>query len=497
MLKLDQYHLTLPISTSMVYSWVTKLGCTYEGHSQTYFTDGHERPVVHSRNVYIEQKRSIALRQPLWVRVEKSSLSPQELANFDNLKKSGDEDFYAEVYDCEIDGKACIEFHVDLLNDGGVIETFDALRSALGRDGGHYSVRFPEAARASCKAQHSKEVCKCDREVYYIGQGESISKAFALEVNEWVIQSVRGPRKKTEGPAEMVSAFQDETRGFGLPLSQDELDRVTKFREERGRSALKRTPGTRHLVFGKDKGGSWDFDRFEKQFVDVMDVLEVIEKDKQIVFEVDHSAGHSKMREDGLHTSYMNVKYGGTQRMLRNTKVTEGLYSPGAKPYPRKLAVGDTQRMVFQAGDPPPFYDVDAPQRDTKEVREKASNKNDNALVSEGGGTEGATSATATTEEWIRECYVGKPKGMKQVLWERGLWVDKMRTGDEVQPEENMATVLGKFAGLSERENSTAAHHRESWPHPGAIAQIPPRGCRGWDRIFLGDVEGALSAGNQ
>ncbi|CAM9359628.1 unnamed protein product [Sphacelaria rigidula] len=204
--------------------------------------------------MYIKQKREIALRQPLWVRVEKSSLKTKELEKLDALKETGDDYFYAEVYNCTINGEACIEFHVDLLNDGGVIETFDALGNALGPNGGQYSVRFEAAAGASCKAHHSEEVCKCRRKVYYM-QDESIYKAYGREGNEWVIQVVRGLRKKTEGPGEMISAFQDERRGFGLPVSTDELQRVNHFRHERGRPALKRTPGTRHLVFGKNKGG--------------------------------------------------------------------------------------------------------------------------------------------------------------------------------------------------------------------------------------------------
>ncbi|CAM9804140.1 unnamed protein product [Sphacelaria rigidula] len=325
MRKLERYNLTLLISASTIHSWVTKLGCTYERHSQSYYTDGHERhDVVESRNEYIEQKREIASRQPLRVHVEMSSLSEQELAKFDVLKGTGDETDDAEVYECETNGEACIEFHVDLLNDGGVIETFDALRKALGPDRGRYSVRRPKAASASCKAHHPKEVCKCDRKVYCIGQDESIYKVYAREGNEWVIQGVRGLRKKTEGAGEMISAFQDETRGFGLPLTKDELERVNKFREERGRPALQRTSGSRHLVFGKNKGGYWGFELFERQVVDVMDVLKVIEAEKQIVFEVDHSAGHAKMREDRLHTSSMNVKYGGKQKVFRDTTMAEG-----------------------------------------------------------------------------------------------------------------------------------------------------------------------------
>ncbi|CAM9286210.1 unnamed protein product [Sphacelaria rigidula] len=450
MMKLERYNLTLPISASTIHSWVTKLGCTYERHSQSYYTDGHERPdVVESRNEYIKQKRGIALRQPLWVHVEKSSLSEQELAKFEVLKGTGDETDDAEVYECEIIDKA---------------------------------VCRPKAASASCKAHHSKEVCKCDRKMYYIGQDVSIYKVYAREGNEWVIQGVRDLRKKTEGAGEMISAFQDEMRGLGLSLTKDELERVNKFREERGRPALQRTPGSRHLVFGKNKGGYWGFEQFEKHVVDAMDVLEVIEPEKQIVFEVDHSAGHAKMREDGLHTSSMNVKYGGRQKVLRDTTMTEGClgsaqatmyklgetwsteYRVGATPHPKKLKVGDTKCMTFKSGDPPPFYDVDAPEVNTKMVRKKTPKKKDSAPVPEGKGTEGATSSTEETEEYIKEGYIGKAKGIKQVLWERGLWLDQMGTGDKVRPDKNIVTVLGKLPDFRD-ERSVLQHTVESRGH--------------------------------
>ncbi|CAM9757725.1 unnamed protein product [Sphacelaria rigidula] len=100
--------------------------------------------------------------------------------------------------------------------------------------------------------------------------------------------------------------------------------------------------------------------------------------------------------------------------------------------------------MTFKSGDPPPFYDVDAPEIDTKMVRKKTPKKKDSAPVPEGEETGGATSSTEETEEYIKEGYVGKAKGMKQVSWERGLWVDQVGTGDKVRPENNIVTVLGK-----------------------------------------------------
>lgn len=61
---------------------------------------------------------------------------------------------------------------------------------------------------------------KCREGELHSGQDEACFKAYAREGNAWVVQRVRRVRKKAEGLEEMVSAFQDEERGFGLPLSE-------------------------------------------------------------------------------------------------------------------------------------------------------------------------------------------------------------------------------------------------------------------------------------
>ena len=68
-----------------------------------------------------------------------------------------------------------------------------------------------------------------------------------------------------------MSAFQDEKRGFSLPLSADELAKVNFFRQQEGRSPLKETPGLRFLLPGKNGKGYWGFADFEQQAIDTMD----------------------------------------------------------------------------------------------------------------------------------------------------------------------------------------------------------------------------------
>ena len=73
-----------------------------------------------------------------------------------------------------------------------------------------------------------------------------------------------------------------------------------------------------------------------------------------------------------------------------------------------KLQLGGQQSFVFAEGDPPPFYKLDAPKLD-RVVKKNRKRKKATVLV-----------------DVVEEGYVGKAKGMQQVLWERGLWVRGM-----------------------------------------------------------------------
>ena len=160
--------------------------------------------------------------------MEWSSLSETDQKAFNDLRETGGDACSAETYHFEVGGKKHIEFHVELLG-GGSDERYDALREGLGKEGGIYSVRFDQAAKATCKHFHAPQVCNCNPSVYHAGQDEIVYKAYAREGTEWVIRGVRGLRKKAVSPGEMVSTFQDEGRGFGHPLSEDELAAVNRI----------------------------------------------------------------------------------------------------------------------------------------------------------------------------------------------------------------------------------------------------------------------------
>lgn len=456
----DVYGIVKPVSRGLVHSWMQKMDCVFDRATQTYYTDGHNKPeVIADRLVYFAELRRLSLRQPLWVQVPLADVPAEAL---ETIEHNG---LPCEVYKYEREGVDFIEFHVDRLGREGEAGgkgtstdrgAFDIVRKKS-ENGGNFSVRFKAEADSPCRAGH-EGVCFCHLPAWHMGQDECIFKAYLREGKEWVVAGVRGLRKKTEGPGIMVSAFQDEIRGFGFEMTSEELARVNAFRSVNGRPALKDTPGTRFLEYGKNKDGYWNYDMFAEQCVDVMDCFEVLYPGWQLVMEVDHSSGHAKYREDGLHVGNMNVKWGGVKGgEMRDTKVTAACLGPNpatvvwiGKRYDCKLKPGDVQHATFQAGDPPPFYDLDAEPKSKKRGR-----KVKGPSVGKGKNT------------WVSEPtigYEGKPKGIRQMLWERGLWEGGMTGRADPKTGKNCYTVLGSCPDFR-AEKSALQHVVESRGH--------------------------------
>lgn len=241
-----------------------------------------------------------------------------------------------------------------------------------------------------CAFNHAQGICRCSLPLIHSGQDESIFKAYQKSQYQWVVQGVRGLRKKTDGPGEMVSGWKDELRGFGHPLSEEELSLLNNFRKARGREPLTSSPAVRFLSYGKNKDGYWTYEHFSQQVVDMLDLYECLYPNAQVLMEVDWSSGHSKHRADALNVSSMGVNFGGKQSTPHSSRMVEGCLSEGAT-----LKEGDFQYFYFRSiderrddgatdglPDPPPFYKP-------------------NLQPSE---------------------YVGLAKGKKQVLYERGKW---------------------------------------------------------------------------
>ena len=141
--------------------------------------------------------------------------------------------------------------------------------------------------------------------------------------------------------------------------------------------------------------------------MDVLDVYDALMPHLQVVVEVDWSAGHAKEQEDGLAVKRMNINVGqertkgfipktsGTGIADGGVVITEGCVHPGGQLH--NIRVGGRQHFAFGRRDEMnPF--------EPNNVREKY------------GGA----------------AAVGQPKGVRQILWERGFDV-KGKKGDELR----------------------------------------------------------------
>jgi hypothetical protein len=317
-----------------------------------------------------------------------------------------------------------------------------------------------------CPRNHTYEVCCCHKPTLRIGQDESVYHSHAQSRKQWVVNGNRPLRPKGQGAGEMWSLFTEHVRrGFGIEMTMTELARVNTARAEINWKPLIESPGARCLVYGKNKEGYWDYNHMEIQTRDVIHAYEVLHPQFQIVLEMDWSSGHAKKASGALDASNTGIYFGGAKPPQRASKILRGCVGPnarGLKMWFRKYQRGErgvnrgesrtgewfltkvassvevkvgaeegrNQLMVFdrsastatrggaaaeQTPIPPPWYQLDAPLVDeiagTKEVKSDSKK----------GGP-----STVTLEDKISPGYVGKPKGIKQILWERGLWVDGM-----------------------------------------------------------------------
>jgi hypothetical protein len=264
----------------------------------------------------------------------------------------------------------------------------------------------------------------------------------------------------------MISAFQSREFGFGFQeVTDEELARINSYRretkpkyedEEAAMEVLKtanKAPLTKELNFvyefdyGKNKEGYWNYNYMVIQLEDCVDVVKALYGDQfEYVFLFDHSCGHDKKRANGLDASSMNSGFGGKQPCLHDSTLTEGCLGPFEHDW--KLKVGDVQCFIWKPNDIGPFYMTpqeralkrDDVAREGVHTKEHFSVKKLKELVEQSGFGIPLDRSLRLKRDWQEYCeekgiatfrlvpkvdegWVGKPKGLLQVLWERG-WID-------------------------------------------------------------------------
>jgi hypothetical protein len=135
---------------------------------------------------------------------------------------------------------------------------------------------------------------------------------------------------KDDGIGMMISAFQSRKFGFGLMLTQHDINKVNEHRigkkyydekaamEKRG-SLFKKpltisdNPFVYYFNYGAQEEGYWCYKMMVLQLEDVIDCLTILHPEFDYLFLFDHSCGHDHQHEDELNAGRMLKLFGGKQ----------------------------------------------------------------------------------------------------------------------------------------------------------------------------------------
>ena len=330
---------------STAWRWMKALGMKYSDRRKNYYVDGHEREdVILSRNIFVKEYLIGEMRMHRWVQL------PLEQAIHQGLDIESGYHYISES------SETFIEFHVDA-ND--VAKKFGNGMNF----GGNLSVRFPENEKI----------------LLSFGHDEVIFNKNAFSNKCWSGPGGEQPLvPKDDGTGIMVSGMQSREFGFGFrEITTEELYYINKERagksyaDEKAAtkvlgSKLKEVlmkednPFIRYFQFGANNEGYWSYEHLIIQIEDCVDVLRGVLDFNQyeIRFMVDHSCGHDRQRDDGLSVCHMNRDYGGKQRMMHRSKITEDILGP----HNPLLQCNEVQYMNYRSSDEGPF-DMDPEER--------------------------------------------------------------------------------------------------------------------------------------
>lgn len=250
-----------------------------------------------------------------------------------------------------------------------------------------------------------------------------------------------------------------------------------------------KSPFLHYFDYGTNNDGYWTYAHMVCQLEDCVDVVKVMCSEFDHVFLFDHSSGHAKSRDDALSTSKMNVGWGGNYKM-RTTKIEKEEGFLGAFEHESKLTVGMLNPMMFLETEAGPFMIKDPAERlarkyDRETEKTKTLNKTRAELETDlRANNENWRCPKGTTKKDLeKECerlgiactksvpvilpgWVGKPKGLLQVCWERGL-IDENKSytrlgikdpfGNHL-PGTNLDELLGSCDDF-QNEISALGHH--------------------------------------
>jgi len=429
------------LSLSTTWRWMRLLGFSYDTRRKGFYVDGHEREdVVANRvefcNKYLTEYEPYCKRW-IQIRLEKA----QTIKDLDLT--------FGYHYLDIVSNEQRVEFHIDYFNQ--VQEK-----------------NLPQQIQEHQDPTMSIRVARGARPLMLIGQDESVFAQYLMPSKNWMGPNGEVPLlPKSEGDGYMLSAFISRDFGFGRQLSNDELLRInrekrigqqykdsqaaTEILKTSDKPLLTESPFVKYLYIGANNEGYWNSFHMSIQFEDVVDCLQVLYPEFDFVFLFDHSQGHARRRNGALNALNMSRNFGGAQARMRNTTImsTAGFLGPHS-PF---LKVGDTQSLVFNSNDDAVAATTDAygpwyltPQQRQSKQHDRSTGLRKNVerskkmlrdALADAGVTFQANRSYSKKElqdfattrgislfenkEQIVPGWEGQPKGLLQVLGERGL----------------------------------------------------------------------------
>ena len=318
-----------------------------------------------------------------------------------------------------------------------------------------------------------------EKQVVIYGQDETVIKQNTYSNRTW--HNHKGASKllpKTDGYSKMLSVMVGRKFGFGIHLSDVELEEINKRRTDENSAfkeytsiesameiygTVKKKPLTakhqlvQYFNLGINQDGFWNYHHMALQNEDAFDVLAIKYPHCDFLMLTDRSCGHGKRKEDGLDAKEMSVRWGGKKYKMRETVVKEN------GPYQCTHHINDRQCMQFEEGDDGPFF-MSAQERERQKLpfdtgkertRERTKKELLLALKEKGFPIKGVYDTETLhnharkydlpiiiTEKIIRPGWLGTNKGLLQALYERG-WIDKENwrkytlSGRESEKDEN------------------------------------------------------------
>ena len=265
--NLKAMNISVPVKENVVARWMNEAGFCYAAYKKSYYVDRHEAPdVVESRNKYLVSNFEDEIHERCWVQLTVPQFHAVMKKNekgegIDNVRK-----FImsrAHTYQNE-QNVPMVEVNIHDFVDGHDFEPQLSIRN------------------------------ETRRELVIFGQDEAIFRTTHLNTNTWYIDGQSSLRSKGMGVGVMVSSFNSYRFGFGMNITNEQLQCVNTYRRAKcycetnaaiflngspAKPSLTESPFLCMLEHGQGKDGYWTYNHMVFQLEDITDCMTILYPD--------------------------------------------------------------------------------------------------------------------------------------------------------------------------------------------------------------------------